>query len=69
MLVITEINFIIFNKNHPKSISLFLSRVGASVTPDQDNLNLLLRLHLNTNLLDLLSSSLRTLKLIILIFS
>ena len=45
ILVITEMNVIISNKNHLKLISLFLSRVGASVAPSQDNLNLLLCLH------------------------
>ena len=33
-------NVIIFNKNHPTSISLQLSRVGASVASSQNNLNL-----------------------------
>ena len=69
ILVITGTNVTITYKIHPKSISLFLSRVGASVTPSQDYLNLLLCLHLNTGSLRSLSSSLQSLKLIILIFS
>ena len=62
-------NIIISNKNHLKSISLFLCRVGASVARNQDNLNLLLCLHLNTSALRSLSRCRRSLKLIILIFS
>ena len=56
ILVITEINVIITDKNHPTSIYLLLSKVGASVAPSQDNLNLLLCLHLNTSSLRSLSS-------------
>ena len=44
-----EINVIISNKNHPASISLQLSQVGALVAPSLDDLNLLLCLHLNTS--------------------
>ena len=60
---------VISNRYHSKSISLFLSRVGASVAHNQDNLNLPLCLHLNTSSLRSLSRSLRSLKLIIQIFS
>ena len=62
----TEINVIISNKNHPKSISPLLYRVGTFVAPTQDNLNLLLCLHLNRSSL---RSSLRSLKLFIIVFS
>ena len=61
MQVATEINVITSNKNHPASISLRLSTVGASGSPSQDNLNLL---HLNTSSLRSFSSSLQSLKLI-----
>ena len=64
-----DINVIISNKNHPASISLLLSRVGGSVAPSQDNVNLILCRHLNTSSLRSFNSSLRSLKLIILIFS
>ena len=69
ILVITEIKVIISNKTHPKYISLFLSRVGASVVHNLDNFNLLLCLHLNITSLRSFSSCLRSLKLVILIFS
>ena len=54
---IIEIDVIISNKNHPASISLLLSRVGASVDPSQDNLNVLLCLHWNTSSLHSFNSS------------
>ena len=72
ILVTTEIIVIISNKNHPALISLLLFRVAASVPPSprcQDDLDLLLCLHLNTSWLRSFNSSLRSLKLIILIFS
>ena len=66
ILIITEINVIISNKNHPKSISLFLSRGGASVGPNQDNLDFRLCLY---KFIIFINFSLQSLKLIILIFS
>ena len=53
----------------PTSISLLSSRVGALVAHSQDDLNLLFCLHLNTGSLRSFNSRLRSLKLIILIFT
>ena len=54
----SEINVINANKNHPTSISQLLSRVGASVAPSQDNINLLLCQHLNKSSFHSFNSSL-----------
>ena len=64
----TEKNVNNTNKTHPASISLLLSWIGASVAPSQDNLNLLLCLHLATSLFRSFNCSLWFLKSNILIF-
>ena len=69
ILLTTEINIIISNKNHPASISLLLSRVEALVDPSHDNLNLLLCPHLNTSSFHSFNSSQQSLKLNILFFT